>query len=213
MNDTISTRLDLILPIFINISLFENSLMVKLKRCRVCGFIIEEGKIRKVCPACGAPNTAFEDYSSEISEGRRKKLNRHMHPVLVHFPEAFTILLVVSLLITILTTGQIASNFFTIATILTIFLPFTVLGAMLFGMYDGKLRFKRITTPALKKKITLSVIYLGLSTILLILTLNYSGEVNELVILLILAVGCMLCSGLLGLIGGTLLEAKLPNGK
>jgi uncharacterized membrane protein len=187
--------------------------MVKLKRCRVCGFIIEENKIRKVCPACGAPITAFEDYTPDISEERRKKLNRHMHPVLVHFPEAFAILLVVSLLISILTTGQIASNFFATATVLAIFLPFTVLGAMLVGMYDGKVRFKRITTPALKRKIIISIVYLVLSIILLILILTYSGQTNELVIMLVLAVGCMVCGGLLGLIGGTLLEAKLPNGK
>jgi hypothetical protein len=84
---------------------------------------------------------------------------------------------------------------------------------MLSGMYDGKLRFKKVTTPALKKKIIIGGTFFGLSIGMLILSLVSLGLFLEKITLLIFAIGCLMCGGLLGLIRGTLLEAKLPNGK
>ncbi len=186
--------------------------MVKLMRCRACGYIIEANKLRDFCPACGAERSVFEEYNSEISEERRKKLNRHLHPSLVHFPEAFSIGIIILIIIALLTGGEPSNEFFITAKILIWFLPFTAIGAMLSGIYDGKLRFKKVTTPALKKKMILADIFIAFSIIMLILMIPYQGQIIRLIIILIFAVGCLLCGALLGVIGGTLVSSKLPNG-
>ena len=64
--------------------------MKELVRCKSCGFVMEKGKLHGKCPACGVPDKMFEPYSEKIAPFRKFMLSLDMHPVLVHFPQAFT---------------------------------------------------------------------------------------------------------------------------
>ena len=37
--------------------------MANLIRCKACGYVTREGKIKDVCPACGVPAKMFEPYT------------------------------------------------------------------------------------------------------------------------------------------------------
>ena len=67
--------------------------MANLIRCKACGFVTDQGKIKDVCPACGVPAKMFEPYTHPVSLKRRRILDLHTHPVMVHFPQAFALTL------------------------------------------------------------------------------------------------------------------------
>jgi len=185
--------------------------MKQIYRCKACGFLMESDKPAEICPACGVPKTAFEPYRPNLSEKRRKMLNLHIHPILLHFPQAFTVLgLFLLILIPVVSEPLKAALIPTAAVILTL-LPFTVAAGLLSGLYDGKLRFKKTSTPILKGKILLGssfFVFTAVCTILIHVTDFASGiPVGEIILLLLSTA----CSVLLGKMGGALLESKLPG--
>lgn len=184
--------------------------MAELVKCKACGFTIEKGKLGELCPACGVPKSAFEEYEPKISESRRKILDFHIHPVLVRFPQAFSISLLFFILINLFFPNFLRTEILNSIYILSLLLPFVVLASILGGLLDGKIRFKKLNTPHLKKKIIVGIIFLILSWIQFIIVLSIPVDA-VLIYLLFSNLGGVLCGGYLGLIGGTLLEAKLPN--
>ncbi len=186
--------------------------MQKLVRCKVCGYILSENKLGDVCPACGAKRAAFEPFVPNMSETRFKKLRMDLHPVMVHFPQALPVAVVLLLLLSLIPDVTWAGYFFLTVKVISIFIPFVAVFAILTGVFDGKTRFKRIT-PLLKRKIAIGTIYLILAAINAITLWVISDLAVIWWVGLILAFGCVGCSMALGKIGASLNCAYLPNGQ
>jgi uncharacterized membrane protein len=186
--------------------------MANLMKCKACGFVIEQGKIKDVCPACGVPAKMFEPYTHPVSEKRRRILDLHTHPVLVHFPQAFALTLFLLSLFAFFVPAAVQEAFSSTIKVLSALLPFFVIPAIATGLLDGKLRFRRVTTPLLKQKIILALVFFIVSVFMAGLAL--SGQLLTTpahVIFTLLALIPSLCGALLGLIGGKLLDAKFPG--
>jgi len=179
--------------------------MNKLYKCKVCGFVLKNNTLPDLCPACGFNGKIFEDFEPTVSEKRRKALELHAHPALVHFPIAvITYIFFINLLIL----AKIIpwhSVFAASLKAMVWLLPFVALIGMLSGLYDGKLRFKKINTPLLKKKLLLSILLMIVST-------SYVLELDQSSFNLWILAHSLVLLGLvtvLGLIGGTLLDSKV----
>lgn len=184
--------------------------MSKIFRCRVCGFLSEKDNPPEVCPACGMKGKIFEEYDSPISEKRRKALELHAHQAIIHFPLALVFgIFSISFLLMIDAFDQ-QSVFKVMLRLMILILPFTAVISVVTGMYDGKLRFKRINTPYLKKKLVLSSFFIVISISLLII--QYSLDLYHSSYIPIVLICSIVLSGIgviLGFIGGKLLESKV----
>ncbi len=180
-----------------------------LLRCRACGYIIDQDKLKDVCPACGLPKTVFEPYKENISRKRSFILNLHMHPITVHFPQAFVVVLIPFILLGIFL-GQIyGQDMLTTARVLSLLLPFFSLLAVLTGLIDAKVRFKKLTTPALKIKILFAGIFFILSCMIAVFVFLFGFQTNAAAAVIILLLLCVGCQIVLGHIGAKLLGARL----
>ena len=185
--------------------------MKKYLKCKVCGFIGQEGAIKKVCPACGAPITAFESYEYKMSEKRLKILKMDIHPILVHFPQSLAFLSLVFIVAAFFSQGEIRGDIITTEKILSILLPITVLIAMVGGTIDAKTRFKERFGPLIKQKIVLSSILLATSIITAILFNQEAFSALGMASIIILSIVCFTCSFLIGKKGSNLDDAKLSD--
>jgi len=183
--------------------------MSQLLRCKPCGYIIKEKDLGKVCPACGMPRTAFEPYKDSISSKRKFILGLDLHPIAVHFPQAFVSILALVLIINLIFTSFLALELEIIANFISLLLPFTVIAAIISGIVDGKARFKRINTSALLKKIIIGCIFLIVSVIIFLIVILSAPESLKKIYLLILSIVCLGCSVLLGTTGKKLMCAKI----
>jgi hypothetical protein len=161
--------------------------------------------------ACGVPKSAFEPYKLTISERRMRLLNLHLHPIFIHFPQAITILAITLLLSLPFFNPekQIVLNH--TALILISLLPFAVIGGFVTGLIDGKLRFKKVTTPILKIKNITGSLYILLSFLggALIITSELKGMIIFIEIIILL--GCTVCAVVLGEFGSKIMESKIPG--
>jgi hypothetical protein len=186
--------------------------MANLIRCKACGYVARDGSIKDVCPACGVPATMFESFIDKVSDRRRRLLGLHSHPILVHFPEAFTVTLFILIVSSFFAPPVINESLYRTIQVLSFLLPFFMILALLTGLFDGKIRFRKVTTPFLKMKIIIGLIFLIISIGLAVIA--FSGQLSVssgrawFALLTIIALGCGV---LLGLIGGRLLEAKFPG--
>jgi len=186
--------------------------MANLVRCKACGFITDQGKIGDICPACGVPAKMFEPYTHPVSLKRRRILDLHTHPVMVHFPQAFALTLFLLSFFAFFVPINLQESFFSTIKVLSALLPFFVMLAIATGLMDGKLRFRKVTTPLLKKKISLSLVFF--ITAIALATLALSGQLlifSTHITFLLLTIIVSVCGALLGLIGGKLLDAKFPG--
>jgi uncharacterized membrane protein len=186
--------------------------MGNLIRCKACGYITKEGNIKDVCPACGVPAKMFEPYTDPLSEKRRRILRLHIHPIIVHFPQSFAFTLFILAVLSFVAPPQI-NGFLTCAMqVISFALPFFLILALLTGLVDGKIRFRRVTTPFLKKKIIFGLSFLFTSILIaaavFTLPLSSLSVMALFTLLTIIAVGFSIA---LGLIGSELLEAKFPG--
>ena len=180
--------------------------------CSVCGYIVKDGFHGDVCPACGYPKTAFLPYADKMSPQRRKLLDLHVHNILVHFPQAFSLLMSFLIFLSIFTQGALQFEFLITAEILSIFLPLSVLVSMISGIVDGKNRFKRIDTPVLKRKLAAAIPFLIISVVIFFLFHSSSFELETMTwLLLVLSGFCSLLSLFLGYNGGGLSKAEVPG--
>jgi ribosomal protein L37E len=186
--------------------------MSNLIRCKACGYVTGEGKIKDVCPACGVPAKMFEPYTDPVAEKRRRILRLHIHPIIVHFPQSFIFTLFVLAVLSLVAPPQINEGLYCTIRVLSSALPFLLMLTLLTGFVDGKTRFRRVTTPFLKKKIIFGLSFLFTS--ILIATAAFTLPLSSLSVmalftmLTIIAVGFSIA---LGLIGDELLDAKLPG--
>jgi uncharacterized membrane protein len=186
--------------------------MANLIRCKACGYVTKEGTIKDICPACGVPAKMFEPYTDPVSEKRRLILGLHVHPIVVHFPQAFAITLFLLVVLSYFAPATIKEALFNSIQVLSFLLPYFVVLSIITGLFDGKIRFRKITTPLLKKKIILGVLLLIISIALAIIALSGQLPTSPMreyfTLLTIIAVA--LGAGL-GLLGGHLMDAKFPG--
>lgn len=181
-------------------------------RCKACGFIAEEKELRDVCPACGVPRKMFEPYRHPISESRRRILDLHMHPVVVHAPQALAFLLVVMTALLLMVRGPLQADLAASVRIMAICLPVTIAAALVSGIIDARVRFRRVGTPLLRKKIVVGALFgtisLALPPIAYLLPLDSTGTAAT---LLVMEAAMLACSSVLGLMGVRLQNAKFPG--
>jgi uncharacterized membrane protein len=186
--------------------------MANLIRCKACGYVTCEGKIKDVCPACGVPAKMFEPYTDPVSQKRRLILGLHIHPIVVHFPQAFSITLFLLAVSSYFAPVKIKWLLFDSIIVISALLPYFVILALLTGLFDGKIRFRKLTTPFLKRKFIIGLLFLIISIALAFVAFSEwlpSSPIHEyFTVLTIIAVAC---GTELGLIGGHLMEAKLPG--
>lgn len=178
--------------------------------CKACGLVIEEGRLGDVCPACGVPRNAFQPYKETVSDRRLRILNLHLHPIMVHFPQAFTGIIPVLLILSVFF-YQAYDEFLSTARVLAFFLPLTVLASIASGMIDGRVRFKKLTTPYLVKKILLGTALLAITLAMCAVSLLWNGMDHPLVAMLILSLFCIPLQVLLGITGIKLMFSRLPG--
>ncbi|MEE9910182.1 MAG: hypothetical protein K4571_00530 [Deltaproteobacteria bacterium] len=186
--------------------------MNNLMRCKACGFVTGQGSIKDVCPACGVPARMFEPYTHPVSIKRRRILDLHTHPVLVHFPQAFAMTLFLLSLAAFFVPAAVEEALSSTIKVLSALLPFFLVPAIASGLLDGTLRFRRVTTPLLKQKIILGLVFFVIAVVLAVLALSEQLLMPGIhVIFTVLTLIISVCGGLLGLIGGKLLDAKFPG--
>jgi rubredoxin len=183
----------------------------KLMICSVCGYIVKEGFAGELCPACGVSKNAFQPYQDRVSAKRRKILDLHMHNILVHFPQAFSLLMLFLIFLGFFLQGALKAELLITAKILSFFLPLAILASICSGLLDGKNRFKRLDTPILKKKILVAILFLifAIGVLLIFTLLNHPSALQWLVF--ILTGLCALCSLFLGYNGGGLSRSEVPG--
>jgi len=186
--------------------------MRKLVICKACGFIMPESRLRDRCPACGVPAKMFEPYQEKMSEKRKEILSLDIHPILVHFPVAFNFSILVFSVSVFIIKGKILAQLLATMMILIYCLPAVIIAAFLGGLLDGKIRFRRVNTPILVKKIFLGIFFFLISIAMLIVNIFYgienpSGHIYTVV----LSAGGVILSVFLGRYGVSLLSAKFPG--
>jgi hypothetical protein len=139
--------------------------MKEYVRCKACGYIMEASKLKDVCPACGVPAKVFEPYKETISEERKRILDFHLHPIVVHLAQGFAPVLVVFAAALAIFSGESAfrSLLLDATRVLAALLPPAVILAFAAGLFDGNLRFHKVTTPLLVRKMIFGALFFAFS--------------------------------------------------
>ena len=178
--------------------------------CKACGYITESSEVNDFCPACGVPAKLFEPYESKLSEKREKLLSKHLHPIMLHLPMSFVIMALVFHIASLIFIGQFHDILQIGAGINTVLLPFGVLAAAIFGMLDGKTRFKRLSTKKLKFKMMLAAVLFLISFAAALIIVIFKMTTSITIILIFLDLAALSIAGILGKIGSKLMNAALP---
>ncbi len=187
---------------------------MELVKCKACGFIMKAHLVGDLCPACGLKAKVFEPFTPKMSESRFGLLDKHIHPISIHLPQAFAmVILVLSIALMALPADSESLRLIgSVLTLLTPIFPLLVLFGMITGMIDGRARFRKITTPILKMKITVSLAFLLFSTGIPLCSLVFPGASTlHKSVILALSILCMICSAILGKSGSSLVETCLPG--
>jgi uncharacterized membrane protein len=184
-----------------------------LVRCKVCGYIMPEGKLGDKCPACGALRIVFEPYIDPVAEPRRKVLQMDIHPVSVHFPTSFAVSILVLSVATGIFSGETQAILVSTVKILAILLPIVIILAMIAGIVDGKIRFRKIRISIiLKTKILYASILLMISLGLAVAVwINGLQEMISLGAGIILAAAAVVFTYLLGSLGTSITNSAFPG--
>jgi uncharacterized membrane protein/rubredoxin len=187
--------------------------MEKLVRCKSCGFIIAESKLKDRCPACGVPREMFEPYTDPMSESRRRALSFHLHPIAVHFPTSFAVAVLVFTIGIFFFSGPVRELLICATKIIALFLPLLALVAIAAGLLDGRVRFRRFDrSHILKSKILYGSIFFVLTVgLALLVWLAGLGSVLLISIAAILAAAGVGCTIVLALLGMQILNSAFPG--
>jgi len=184
--------------------------MKEMVRCKPCGYIMEAGK-HDTCPACGVSSKVFEPYKDRVSHKRRQLLDLDLHPIAVHFPQTIAVFIFQFLLISIFFPKFKSAEILNFIGFLGILLPLAVFGAFISGVIDAKIRFKKLTPSALRKKIYLGTLMLITSfAVPLFFSLCDKTLTIKIVVLVSTAV-TLLIATLLALMGKKLMYAEMPG--
>jgi hypothetical protein len=172
---------------------------------------MEADKLGDVCPACGMPRKVFEPYRERVSKNRLFILNLDLHPIAIHFSQAFVGAIPLLFLLNALFPGFYYEALTTVNKVMIITLPLTMILALSSGMVDGFTRFKTFNTPMLIRKILLSGVITILSGIASVMVIANGLTAKNTVVVLLLVLGCLACAVTLGLMGKKLLNVILPG--
>jgi hypothetical protein len=172
---------------------------------------MEADKLGDVCPACGLPRKVFEPYREKVSLNRLMILNLDLHPIAIHFSQAFVGAIPLLFLFTALFPEFYARELTTVNLVMIVTLPVMMIVALLSGMIDGYTRFKTFNTPLLIRKLVLSGIITILSAIASIIVIKNGLNTENKLIVILLIIGCLACAVILGLLGKKLLNVILPG--
>ena len=181
--------------------------MKELVRCKPCGYVMEAGKLKDVCPACGMPRKAFEPYRERVALNRLFILSLDLHPIAIHLSQTFVFLIPALLIFTRLVPGFQYEMFTNVLVFSLYAFPLTLIAAILTGILDGLFRFKTLTPPLLRLKIIFSSIII----VLAISMFFVAKEGNYGVVTILLSLGCLFCAVRLGLLGKHLIDVILPG--
>lgn len=191
--------------------------MSGLVRCKVCGYVMTEGKFDE-CPACGVPSKMFEPFEDKVPKGRRWFLEKHIHPIIVHVPQGLGfLLLVLSFVYTLLVHLTIQSDFSEILLhsiqVMSVILPLTVFGGFFSGLVDGKVRYKKLNTILLRRKMIVGSLFILLSIGMGIIAFQqeFAYSLSSEILYLAMSLGAFLCSAFLGIWGSSLNEGIMPG--
>jgi uncharacterized membrane protein/rubredoxin len=185
--------------------------MASLVRCKACGYIMDGSKVKDSCPACGLPKTVFEPYNKKISPGRKLLLDQHIHPVAVHFPQVLLFLAAFMPLCFMAAGEPYRSEFAIIAKWSILALPWTVLLGFVTGLMDGKMRFKKLGTPLLIRKMVAGIIFQVLSFVIFAVYCLYGFAGQAPWLIVVLSVVSLPFAIYLGKAGSSLFTAVMPG--
>ena len=180
-------------------------------RCKACGFIMDASHLKDICPACGLPKTVFEPYTKRISPKRKFIIDQHIHPVSVHFPQVFIVVIMFMLILAFWVDGPLREEFLVAAKLAILALPFAVFLGCITGVVDGKFRFKKLTTPLLISKIWAGVIFQILSIVIFALYLRNGYTTTTMEVIIILSILSTACGAFLGKTGSSMFDSILPG--
>jgi uncharacterized membrane protein len=186
--------------------------MAELVKCKSCGYVMEAGKLHDSCPACGVPAKMFEPFTDPVSSKRRSILALHIHPVLVHFPQAFAFFLFALSAASLALKGPARDSVISTLIVSALALPFVVFSAFLSGLVDGKVRFRKYSSSFLKIKITAASVFFITSKALAIMALKCPVETPSCALIFMgLSFVTVVCSIPLGIIGAWIAGAIFPG--
>ena len=187
--------------------------MAKMVRCKVCGYVMPEGKLKDKCPACGVAAKAFEPWEDPLSEERRRALTLDLHPIAVHFPTAFVVSLIVIFVVGLVFRGGAAELFLCAGRLMSLFLPLVVILAFLLGVKDGIVRFRSVQrSDILKRKVLFGLLYFGFALALPLVVWLWGVEgAAPLAVALILSAAGLACNVVLSLLGTSVLSSAMPG--
>ncbi len=186
--------------------------MAVLLRCKSCGYVVAEGKVKDVCPACGVPRKMLEPWTDPVSPKRRALLEMDLHPIVIHFTVAFPASAFALSLFALAFPGFLAGLAANVLVVMTAVLPLAVLGGWAAGVFDGKIRFRRATTPVLVRKMAMggSVFLETLAAAVLLFSVGLDPVWTRVVIAVLLGAALGTVT-VLAKIGVGLREAKFPG--
>jgi len=181
-------------------------------RCKPCGFVTTRERLRAVCPACGVSISAFEPYEDRVSATRRFILDLDLHPILVHAPQTFATLLPGLAACAMLLPWFYAAELGVVVSFTALILPLSVVGAIFSGLIDGKVKFKKLGSPLVVRKIISGSCLLIFSTanaLVVVLLDGFQGGTR--IVVLSLGAASFVCAVLSGHMGKQLIRPILPG--
>lgn len=184
--------------------------------CRLCGYIYK-GKPSGPCPACGAPASSFVPYVLGLDAKRYNLLRMDLHPIATHWGVGVAVLLFLDFLVVILINPVIFNiklGYGGVLDFLALILPIFVGLTALLGYFDGKLRYKKIKTKFLMRKLWLACIYFGVSIAIPIFDFTSGMGTNLTFVAIegVLIFAAVILASILGMIGRELTCNAVPRG-
>jgi hypothetical protein len=177
---------------------------------------MEKDALGDVCPACGVKKEMFEPWEDKVGAARRFYLELHVHPIIVHLPNSISpILLLVALAFPLFPGFQ--TYLWPTLQLLSWLFPLAVFGGFASGLVDGKVRYRKVTTPLLLKKIILGTLLFIVSivqAVLVSVTSNFGpGNGGLWTAYVIAALVSLVLASVLGKWGSSLFSAAMPGDK
>lgn len=181
--------------------------MKELVRCKACGYVMEAGKLKDTCPACGLSAKVFEPYRERVAINRLFVLSLDLHPITIHLSQTFVFIIPVLLIVTNIFPDLNREMFSNVLLFSLYLFPLTLIAALATGILDGLFRFKSLKPQLLRLKLVFST-----CIILLAVTLFFvANDGDNGLIAILLSLGCLYFAVRLGLLGKKLLNVILPG--
>ncbi|HUI69442.1 MAG TPA: hypothetical protein VL354_02905 [Spirochaetia bacterium] len=186
--------------------------MPELLRCKSCGYVVEAGRVGDVCPACGVPRKMMEPWKDPLSARRRFLLGLDVHPIFDHFSVSFATCACLVALCVLVAPGFVGQPTVDVMRVFVGVLPLAVIASYVSGLYDGKLRFRRTTTPVLRLKKLVGILFFVFASAAAVLT--FALDLHEAwvrAVNFVLEAAAVGCAFVLGRTGKDLLNAFFPG--